>query len=879
MGIAKVRILQNNFNGGAISPLVRLRTDLKKFPNSVQEMVNFNPLPQGAARLRYGFEYCCTVSSADVRLVPFIFNTQQNYILIFGDQYIRILKNGELVSAQTCDVVAITQANPAVVTYAGTDFANGDKVMVVDVEGMVEINRREFVVANVNTGSNTLELTGLNSSGYTAYTTGGRIYKILEVATPYIAADLEELSVDTQSGDYLYIFHASYAPRQLIRTSDSGWGLSEISFRHPPTYEKDFDIATTKSIIALTRATTIATLTCTAHGYSVGNKIEISGCTPDAYNGVWTVATVPTADTLTFTLSSDPGADASGVAMLVSGSFLNLLAATGTEIIALSADRIFYDSDIGRSIISGASRGTITDIFPHSTLGAIQDVSSLTRSGMTATVTSTGHGYSTNNWVVMVGADQHKYNGVYKITVSDGNTFTYTLDEKPTKKTATGSIKCYLTTKSIGITNITATSGEVVVTTTAAHGFLDDDFVRIKKSTVSEYNKKWTIYDVTATTFTFFLDGATTNDATGNGKVFLLSPTNVVSLDIKDDFTDITDIPPSEWALRNSPSSRLTFGDTKENRLKHGSIITITANRSTFRSNDIGKYIKFLRGNSSGTDASYFITEVQSSSTVKAEIMKRMHLDDYPTAEDENPTVRGGRWYLESPRWSVADGYPEAAAFFLDRLWVARDDFLWASEVGNYDMFLIGADDDQAIEFVLGSRQINKIKWIVAKKSLFIGTTGGEWRIDPVDGTITPSSPNAEMDTNVGSHNNSAILTPYSIVYPQLSGYRLREIIYDFSNDAYMSNDLTLLFSHLFTSPVKRLVFLSEPYQTIMVLLDDGSLIGIVYQKEHEIVGAYQINSVGDVAHSIATIYGSSGNDFYAVFTRENGIYVERLVG
>lgn len=879
MGIAKTRILQNNFNGGAISPLLRSRTDLNKFSNSVREMVNFYPLPQGIARFRKGFGYCCTASSVDVRLVPFIFNTQQNYILIFGDQYIRILKNGELVSAQTCGITNITQANPAVVTYTGTDFTNGDKVMVVDVEGMVEINRREFVVANVNTGSNTLELTGLNSSGYTAYTTGGSIYKILEVTTPYIAADLEELSVDTQSGDYLYIFHASYTPRQFVRLSDSSWELSEIYFRHPPTYEKDFDISVSKSITTLTRVTTTATLTCTAHGYSVSEKIEISGCTPDAYNGVWTVASVPTADTLTFTLPSDPGANASGAAMLVSGSFLNLLAATGTGIVAITADRIFYDSDIGRSIKSGTARGTIVDIYPHATLGAILDVSSLTRAGMTATVISTSHGYSTNDWIVIIGADQDKYNGVYKITVSDANTFTYTLDEKPAKKTATGSIKCYLTTKSIGITDMTATSGEVVVTTTAAHGLLDDDLVRIKKSDVSDYNKKWNIYDVTATTFTFYLDGATTNDASGNGKVYLLSPTNVVSLDIKDDFTDITDVAPSAWAMSRSPSSRLTFGDTKENRLKHRATITITSNRNTFRSNDVGKYIKFLRGNSTGTYASYFITSVQNARTVKAEIMKRMHLDDYPTAEDENPTVRGGRWFLESPRWSVADGYPEASAFFLDRLWIARDDFLWASEVGNYDMFLIGADDDQAIEFVLGSRQINKIKWIVAKKSLFIGTTGGEWRIDTVDGTITPSSPNAEMDTNVGSHNNSAILTPYSIVYPQLSGYRLREIIYDFPSDAYASNDLTLLFSHLFTSPVKRLVFLSEPYQTIMVLLDDGSLIGVAYQKEHEVVGAYQINSVDDIAHSIAVIHGDSGDDFYAVFERENGIFVERLVG
>ena len=52
---------------------------------------------------------------------------------------------------------------------------------------------------------------------------------------------------------------------------------------------------------------------------------------------------------------------------------------------------------------------------------------SITGSGTTATVTHTGHGLSTNDYVVIEGVtNDDDYNGVYQITVSDANTYTYT---------------------------------------------------------------------------------------------------------------------------------------------------------------------------------------------------------------------------------------------------------------------------------------------------------------------------------------------------------------------------------------------------------------------------------------------------------------------
>jgi hypothetical protein len=69
-------------------------------------------------------------------------------------------------------ITAITQANPAVVTITSHTFSNGDKIGIHSVGGMVEVNGIEFTVANST--ANTFELSGIDSTAYTLYTTGGK---------------------------------------------------------------------------------------------------------------------------------------------------------------------------------------------------------------------------------------------------------------------------------------------------------------------------------------------------------------------------------------------------------------------------------------------------------------------------------------------------------------------------------------------------------------------------------------------------------------------------------------------------------------------------------------------------------------------------------
>jgi hypothetical protein len=78
------------------------------------------------------------------------------------------------------NITAATQANPCVVTATSHGLVNGDRVIIESVAGMTELNyagleAKIYTVANKT--DDTVELSGINSTGYGAYTSGGTIRK------------------------------------------------------------------------------------------------------------------------------------------------------------------------------------------------------------------------------------------------------------------------------------------------------------------------------------------------------------------------------------------------------------------------------------------------------------------------------------------------------------------------------------------------------------------------------------------------------------------------------------------------------------------------------------------------------------------------------
>jgi hypothetical protein len=73
----------------------------------------------------------------------------------------------------------------------------------------------------------------------------------VEVVTPYTTAQLREIQF-VQIINTMYLVHSSHAPRQLVRTSDTEWELSEIDFKASGMGILPFDLAANITLSAQT---------------------------------------------------------------------------------------------------------------------------------------------------------------------------------------------------------------------------------------------------------------------------------------------------------------------------------------------------------------------------------------------------------------------------------------------------------------------------------------------------------------------------------------------------------------------------------------------------------------------------------------------------
>lgn len=92
-------IIQPSFAAGELAPALWSRVDLAKYHVGLRTCRNFLVSPTGGIFNRTGTQFIGEVkdSRRATRLIPFQFSTQQTYVLEFGHQYLRVIKDGGYV--------------------------------------------------------------------------------------------------------------------------------------------------------------------------------------------------------------------------------------------------------------------------------------------------------------------------------------------------------------------------------------------------------------------------------------------------------------------------------------------------------------------------------------------------------------------------------------------------------------------------------------------------------------------------------------------------------------------------------------------------------------------------------------------------------------
>lgn len=225
-------ILTVNFEFGEVSPIIRGRHDLKVGQNGLEICRNFIVTPQGPVKYRTGTRFVkYTRGNQAATFIPFQFNDQQSYLIEATNQKFRFYKDEGVITEAAKNITTFTNANPGVVTSAGHGYADGDEVYIDGVVGMSGVNGRFYLVANAST--DTFEITdvfgtNVNTTASGAYTSGGTVARVYEIATPYTTAHLPEIQF-AQNADTMYLTHQSYKPKKLSRTGHTSWTLADFT--------------------------------------------------------------------------------------------------------------------------------------------------------------------------------------------------------------------------------------------------------------------------------------------------------------------------------------------------------------------------------------------------------------------------------------------------------------------------------------------------------------------------------------------------------------------------------------------------------------------------------------------------------------------------
>lgn len=195
----KAAVLQSAFNAGELSPLMYGRTDSPRYKQGLATCLNYIPTLQGPLQRKPGTKFCNPVkdSTKPPVLIPFTFSETQNYMLEFGENYIRFYYN-----------------NAPVVTVGTTYRMSGLK----NWGDLFFASRSTTLAASSESISSTLTIT--NGS-------------ILEITNIYQDADLPNLRF-VQNANTLYLFHPQYPVFKLQNTGASTWEFTQVYFKDGP---------------------------------------------------------------------------------------------------------------------------------------------------------------------------------------------------------------------------------------------------------------------------------------------------------------------------------------------------------------------------------------------------------------------------------------------------------------------------------------------------------------------------------------------------------------------------------------------------------------------------------------------------------------------
>lgn len=286
-----------------------------------------------------------------------------------------------------------------------------------------------------------------------------------------------------------------------------------------------------------------------------------------------------------------------------------------------------------------------------------------------------------------------------------------------------------------------------------------------------------------------------------------------------------------------------------------------------WKATDVGKFV-FI--NSGIVQINQYI----NTSQVKGEVFTKLNAVIQAIA---------GSWTLKENIFSASFGYPRTITYFQQRLVLGGTrkypNYIWLSRAGDESNYLTTTSDGDSFTVAASSEQLSNVLHLSQSRGIAVFCGGSELAINAQD-ALTPSNANILEHTAYGiSETIKPIKVGSELLFVQRGAERVRTLVYDYSQDGLVSNELSVLASHIGEEGkgFKDMAYQQEPDSVIWFVLNDGTLATLTLDREQSVI-SWARHNIGGQVISVTALPSTTGADkVYFLVNRNGTIQIEQI--
>lgn len=205
--------------------------------------------------------------------------------------------------------------------------------------------------------------------------------------------------------------------------------------------------------------------------------------------------------------------------------------------------------------------------------------------------------------------------------------------------------------------------------------------------------------------------------------------------------------------------------------------------------------------------------------------------------------------------WSSTRGYPKSGCYYAGRLVLggtkSKPQSVFMSKAGSAFNFDIDeGDPDDAIFNTISSRKLNNIVDVFPSRNLQIFTDGSEFTVNT--SPITPETFSITPQTSHGSLNLEAKDIDGATIFADRNGKSIKEYVYNYQEEAYKINDISVLSPELIKSPTDIAILggtSSDNANWVFIVNNDGSATVLNTLRAQDINGFTEWTTSGFITN------------------------------